>query len=42
MIKLFKEIIGEILITYHNKLQKDYSKIHLLDRVILGEKDMQS
>jgi len=30
------------LVTYHNKLQKYHSKIHLLDKVILGEEDVQS
>jgi hypothetical protein len=40
-LRTFKELIGAILIIFHNKLQKKILKKSLYEKTILGKKDMQ-
>ncbi len=40
LLEFKKKLLGAILIISHNKLQKNHSKNHLYEKVILGEKDM--
>jgi hypothetical protein len=39
-LRFFFELLGQLII-FHNKLQKQNSKIHSYEKVILGKKDMQ-